>query len=99
MARRGAHVVPVPSTGDLADDRSPTVMTLTRRLDWASRLRRVHGEEVTQCPRCGDRLRVLAFITDPDVIARILDHLGLAADRQPEVARSSMYRLTGSVPA
>jgi hypothetical protein len=34
----------------------PTPMLLARRLDWASLLRRVFGEDVTQCPRCGDRL-------------------------------------------
>ncbi len=37
------------------------------------------GDDVTQCPRCGDSLRVLAFITHPDVTAHILDHLGLAS--------------------
>jgi hypothetical protein len=53
-------------------------MTVARRLDWASLLRRVYGDEVIQCPNCGDRLRVMAFITQPDAVARILDHLGLA---------------------
>lgn len=58
-------------------------MTLARRLDWASLLRRVFGEDVTQCPRCGDHLRVLAFVTHPDVTTRILDHLGLASAVPP----------------
>ena len=58
-------------------------MLLARRLDWASLLRRVFGEDVTRCPRCGDRLRVLAFLTHPDVTARILDHLGLASAVPP----------------
>jgi hypothetical protein len=48
-------------------------MTLAHRLDWASLLRRVYGDDVTTCPRCGDRLAVLAFITHPDVIAAILE--------------------------
>ena len=34
-------------------------------------LRRVFGDDVTQCPRCGDALRVLAFITDLRVTANI----------------------------
>ena len=55
-------------------------MSLARRLDWAALLRRVFGDQVTQCPRCGDHLRVLAFITDPMVAGRILEHLGLAAE-------------------
>ncbi|MCX5742179.1 MAG: transposase, partial [Proteobacteria bacterium] len=55
----------------------PTASMLARRLDWAALLERVFGPEVTSCPRCGDALRVLAFITAPDVVTQILDHLGL----------------------
>ena len=62
---------------------TPTSMMLARRLDWAALLRRVFGDQVTQCPRCGDHLRVLAFITDPRVTAHILDHLGLSSDILP----------------
>jgi hypothetical protein len=51
-----------------------------RRLDWASLLRRVWGDDVTICPRCTGPLRVIAFITDPSVTARILDHLDLVPD-------------------
>ncbi len=58
-------------------------MMLARRLDWAALLRRVFGDEVTQCPRCGDALRVLAFITDLRVTAHILEHLGLTSDAVP----------------
>lgn len=58
-------------------------MMLARRLDWAALLRRVFGEDVTTCPRCGDALRVLAFITDPHVTAHILDHLGLTSEVVP----------------
>ena len=73
-----ARVVPTPT---LAAEPAtpPTPMLLARRLDWASLLRRVFGEDVTQCPRCGDWLRVLAFLTHPDLTKTILDHLGLAA--------------------
>jgi hypothetical protein len=58
-------------------------------------LRRFFGDQVTQCPRCGDRLRGLAFITDPVVTGRILDHLGIAfeqvvvAPRGPALAKPS----------
>jgi len=77
------HVVPAPSTDAPIHDTSATAMTLAHRLDWASLLRRVYGDDVTKCPRCGDRLAVLAFVTHPDVIAAILDHLGLAAAAPP----------------
>ena len=58
-------------------------MILARRLDWAALLSRVFGDEVTRCPRCGDDLRVIAFITDPNVTAQILEHLGLRSDALP----------------
>lgn len=74
-----SHIVPAV-TPAVSDDKPPTAMILAHRLDWASLLRRVFGESVTQCPRCGDPLRVLAFITDPRVTEEILDHLGLVTD-------------------
>ena len=30
-----------------------------------------------ECPKCGAGTRVIAFITDPAVVRRILEHLGL----------------------
>lgn len=77
-----ARIVPTPPP--IAEHASPpTSMTLARRLDWASLLRRVFGEHVTRCPRCGDHLRVLALLTHPDVTVRILDHLGLGSAVPP----------------
>lgn len=76
--RLRAGVVPAAPVTNPTDAIPPTAMTVARRLDWASLLRRVWGPDVTACPSCGDTLRVLAFITQPDVTARILEHLGLA---------------------
>ena len=74
------RVVPTPQpAAEPAPPPPPPPMILARRLDWASLLRRVFGEDVTRCPRCGDRLRVLAFLTHPDLTVTILDHLGLAS--------------------
>jgi hypothetical protein len=81
-----SRVVPsLPTAAEPASTTTPppTSMTLARRLDWAALLRRVFGDEVTQCPRCGDALRVLAFITDLHVTAHILEHLGLTSDVVP----------------
>jgi aminoglycoside phosphotransferase len=40
-----------------------------RYLDWASLLKRVHGEDVLVCPNCGHRpLRIIAAIDDPSVV-------------------------------
>jgi hypothetical protein len=47
-----------------------------RRLTWAQRLKRVFAIDIEVCRRCGGKLRVIASIEEPAVIARILDHLG-----------------------
>ncbi len=56
---------------------------LARRLAWAALLERVFGADVTTCPRCGDDLLVIAFLTAPNIVAGILDHLGLPAAVPP----------------
>ena len=48
-----------------------------RHVAWAELLRRTFGLDVLACPDCGGRLRLVATIADPRVIARILAHLGL----------------------
>lgn len=54
-------------TEDKADARAP--------LTWAQRLKRVFAIDITQCPHCGGRLRVITDVTDPEVIERILEHV------------------------
>jgi len=51
-----------------------------RKLPWAALLRRVLDVDVLACPRCNTPMLVLAFLTDPAVVRRILEHLGLPAD-------------------
>lgn len=64
------------------------MLTIARRLDWASLLRRVFGDQVTQCPKCPHQLRVLAFLTDPVVTARILEHLDITSTSLPNTCPS-----------
>ena len=42
---------------------------------WAESLRRIFEVEPLKCPRCGQTMRIVAFITEPQVIDRILDSL------------------------
>jgi hypothetical protein len=44
-------------------------------LTWAQRLKRAFNIDITLCPVCGGTLRVIADITDPDIIQKILDHI------------------------
>jgi hypothetical protein len=59
---------------------------------WADLLRRTFAIDVLACPGCGGRLRLLATIADPTVIAKILRHLGLpVAVPVPAPARQAAW--------
>lgn len=57
---------------------------------WAELMRRTFAADVLACRRCGGRMVVLATITDPAVIRRILTHLGLPLEAgEASAARAS----------
>jgi hypothetical protein len=58
---------------------APAIPTRTNWL-WAELMQRSVGFDVLACPRCGDRLELIALIEAPKVIRRILSHLGLPAE-------------------
>lgn len=80
-----------------ADTRDPTVITVehwgrlqsgelyasSSRLDWALLLKRTHGLDALECPRCHGRLRALATLTDPDAVRAVLTHIGVRATPLP----------------
>ena len=45
-------------------------------------LKRVFGIEIGRCARCAGRLRIIASIEEPEVIAKILAHLEKTAPDQ-----------------
>jgi hypothetical protein len=68
-------------------------------MSWAQRLRRVFGIQIDRCAGCGGRLKVIASIEEPAVIARILAHLerGAAEAAQPELAALAARAPPGQV--
>ena len=46
-------------------------------LTWAQRFKRVFAIDIEKCEKCGGPVRIIASIEDPDVIQKILKHLGL----------------------
>ena len=83
---------PSPSPPSLGDP--PPDPSRSRRLDWASLLRRVFAIDVLRCARCAGHMIVIAYLTDPAVTARILRHLGLPPVARPRpVAASLRLRL------
>lgn len=61
---------------------------------WADLLRRVFEIDVSRCARCGGRLRFVAAIDDPEVVRRILGHLGLPTSIAPPLPARSPPGLT-----
>tara|TARA_Y100000814_G_scaffold109057_1_gene77091 strand:+ start:213 stop:407 length:195 start_codon:yes stop_codon:yes gene_type:complete len=52
-------------------------------MTWARRLKRVYAIDIEKCEKCGEPVRIIASIEDPDVIQKILKHLGLDQDSDP----------------
>jgi hypothetical protein len=52
---------------------------------WAEMIRKVYEVDPMTCPKCGGRMKVVAFLTEPAVVDRIIEHLKLAfvAERPP----------------
>lgn len=48
-----------------------------QRISWARLLKRVFNIDVEYCPHCGQRMKIIAAIEEPKVIAKILEHLRL----------------------
>jgi hypothetical protein len=82
------HPPRTTSNGTLLPGRLPR----RRRTLWADLLSRVFGHQVLRCD-CGGRRHLLTFITDPDVIAKILTHLGLESELAPRARPPPMYVL------
>ncbi|MBI5525305.1 MAG: transposase [Deltaproteobacteria bacterium] len=72
-----------------------------RRLGWAQLLRRVINVDALTCAKCMVPMVVVAFLSDPKVVTRILDHLDLPS-QPPPLAASWMQaaeELYNDVPA
>jgi len=77
---RGA-VIPQPEQSDNAPGQEHT-HGQAARMSWAQLLKRVFHIDVERCA-CGGKLKILAAIEEPVVLARILTHLGLPARAPP----------------
>jgi len=71
----------VPVALGMLEEELPRVPTR----GWAEMMRKVYEVDPMICPRCGGRMRVVAFLTEYAVIDRIIRHLGLTfvAEKPP----------------
>jgi hypothetical protein len=77
---RGA-ILPTPRQQGLAE---PEACPTSPRWSWARLLQRVFGLKMVTCPWCQrGTLRIIAVITQGEVIRKLLRHLKRAADPPP----------------
>jgi hypothetical protein len=99
---RARHTAVARDQGTTAVDSSSRATPIPSRTTWlwAELMQRSLGFEVLACPRCGDRLELIALIEDPTVIRRILRHLGLPTEvPTPRPARPPPLPLGRSEPS
>jgi hypothetical protein len=87
--RKAVVPVPVPPTASApapmhaGDCAHLPVGSAKGRMRWAQLLKRVFDIDIERCPHCGGQLKLIAVIEDAAAIARLLTHLGLAAQPPP----------------
>ncbi len=73
-------------------------------MTWMARLNRVFGIDLSVCPKCGGKLRVIGEVTEPKAIARILEHAKQRGrherdPRAPPLLLASLFHLQHIRPA
>ncbi|MFS8067973.1 MAG: hypothetical protein ACMG6S_16590, partial [Byssovorax sp.] len=53
------------------------------RVDWAILMQRTFGVDALKCPKCAAKMRILATLTDPAEVKKILSHLRLRTEPLP----------------
>ncbi len=83
-ARDRHRIVPTqPVAESPAADRASSAPPCAHRLGWAALLARVFATDLSACPACGGRLRIIAALTDPASIRRYLVGVGLPPKAPP----------------
>jgi hypothetical protein len=75
-AATNGHAVVGDAPGDCCDSCNKPPSHDTSRIAWAKLMARVGEEFPLECPGCGGDIRLIAFITDPGPIRKVLTHLG-----------------------
>jgi hypothetical protein len=73
--RKAENRLEARGSGEVEEAVPPPPERAALRRRWANLIRRVYEVDPLVCPRCGARMRIIGFITEPSVIKRILDHI------------------------
>ena len=68
------------ATSDEPRELDPSGLPRLGHLPWAVLLKRVFLVDVLECPKCQGRMTILAAVTPPASVRRVLDHLGLPSE-------------------
>ncbi|MBL7194648.1 MAG: transposase [Pirellulales bacterium] len=82
-AGAGGHAGDGHATGGCCDTQARPRSHDTSRIAWAKLMARVGEEFPLECPVCGGDIRLIAFITEPGPIRKILTHLGEPLEPPP----------------
>jgi hypothetical protein len=69
-----------PAAPDGPREIDPSGIPRLGRPPWAVLLKRVFLVDVLECPKCKGRMKILAAVTAPASVQRILNHLGLPSE-------------------
>ncbi len=58
------------------------------RLTWAALIKKVYEIDPLLCPFCGAEMKIIAFITEPATVSRILEHIHMPPQRPEPLAHS-----------
>ncbi len=79
----GGHAARGDATAVCCDSCDKPPSHDTSRIAWAKLMARVGEEFPLECPGCGGDIRLIAFITEPGPIRKILTHLGEPLEPPP----------------
>ena len=64
---------------------------------WRDLIKKIWEVDPLSCPRCGHEMKIISLINDPNVIERILSHLGLWKQHPPPCDRKTKAPADGPV--
>jgi hypothetical protein len=82
-AKQRAKVVPAETNGNEPSEERKKSGSTKYRLAWAALLSRVFQIDVSVCPACGQKMKIIDFITDPASIHRYLKGENLPTEPPP----------------
>jgi hypothetical protein len=55
----------------------PDGSSAENRRNWSRLIQKIYEVDPLTCAKCGGRMKTLSFIEDPEIVKKILKHLGL----------------------